>query len=246
MAAVLEPVEVRAANLRERIGTDEARVSAIEVEQAQLNEEIRAVTAQAVAANPTGEPSARARTEVKKLTDRHETLMRERTDLENLLPLRHELLAELNAEQEALGVEELRAQRALIDARIRANLSIVAEQFVGMVATWAGEFCSSVEALAQFDFDVRAKGLERVDGLLGSPIEVYPTDVLRLVELLLHGTGIKARDEGPAFNASPGFISACAVQTDGEDIGALVREAELRFQGFPVEKTSWHSAHGEG
>ena len=55
VADKVEPVEVRAANLRSRVLDDRDRVEEIGVELGRLDEEIRAVTASSVEANPTGE-----------------------------------------------------------------------------------------------------------------------------------------------------------------------------------------------
>lgn len=239
MAAVeVEPVEVRAANLRARVVEDVARVESIGRELEVVDEEIRTVTAQAVREDPTGDLRARARTEIRRLTDKRDALSKERDEIERLLPHRGEILGKLEEEEHALGVDELRKRRALLVSQVRSNLAVVAEMFSGMVSAWADEFLSSLEALDQFHWEVREKGLERVEGLTGSPVDAVPTDVLRLVELLMHAAQIEAS------NAGAGFIDACDLDA-GDDLGGLVRETKVRWLNLGVEKTSWQSMHGE-
>lgn len=237
--AVVESVEVRAANLRARVLEDMARVEEIGRELEVFDEEIRAVTAQAVQEDPTGDLRARARTEIRRLTDKRDALSKERDEIERLLPHRGEILGKLEEEERALGVDELLKRRALLVSQVRANLAVVAEMFSGMVSMWAGEFLSSLEAIDQFHSEVRSKGLERVEGLIGSPVDAVPTDVLRLVELLMDAAQIQPS------NAGAGFVDACDLGA-GDDLGGLVRETKVRWLNLGVEKTSWQSMHGEG
>lgn len=239
MAAVEESVQERAANLRSMVEADLARVEAIGVELADLDVEIRAVTADAVATNPTGSLSVAARGIIKKLTDTHGELVKERSDIETLLPYRGQLLEQLEEECRLLGFDEMRAQRELIYAGVRSNLGLCAEMFSGMVAVWSGEFLRSLEALAEFNADAQLKGFPEI----GCPIEAVPTDIPRLVELLMHAAQIKES------NAGAGFVYACDLHdNDGEDLVDEVRAAHVRYHalGASIPRTSWASMHGEG
>jgi hypothetical protein len=240
MAAVetVVPVEVRAAELRARILEDMDRVERIGDELGVIDEEIRAVRAAAVVENPmAGDLDARARTAIKKLASRHAELIEERAAIENLLPHREKILEELEGHVRALGVEELRSRRLVLDEAVRESLAEVASRFRDMVVVWAADHVVALEAVAAFNAEVRGKGLERVEGLIGSPIEAVPTDLLRLVELLSHATGIRASNAGALF------IEACGV---GDDLGVLVADAEGRLRGLQLATTSWASQHGPG
>ena len=244
MAAVaqeVEPVEVRAARLRERITADSSRVEEIGREIEALGDEIRTVTAAAVEANPTGEPGARAKTEIRKLVERGDALVRERTEIEGLLPHRGELLGRLDEEVRRQGGAELAALREDAEAEARNVVALLADQFSTLVATYCGPFADAIDRLAMTHHEANRRGVDW--STVEPPVGPVPVDLFRLVEMLSVAAGI--RDQPPV---DPSFAAAC--EFGGEGLGEMVAAARNRLNVqlsnlVRLPATSWASAHPE-
>lgn len=212
----------QAAKLRARIARDASRVAEIDGLLEERDREIAAARGDAIRENPTAaDLGARFKSSLKRLMTHRDSLEQERRTLDAELPHRQAILAELESSLRLDLLEEFRARRVGLDARVRADLGILGDVFSGLVATWGHQFVQGLEELDEFHAEVRRSGLDKVDaGLISCPVEMVPDSIEGVVEMLSVAAGI--RDHVSGTFPWPLFTEAAGV----DDLREFVREAQ--------------------